>query len=154
MTITLYTDVRLSPVLYGDAPNWKWKLLENSNHNNFLLGCSTECRNYRGMLQIENGSSYQIQTTITFYSDVWLSPVIYQDAQNLDPKLWENWIDNNFIHGCSVESWIYRDAPNWKRKLVGNSNDNNFLLGCPIESSNISRRSKLRLEAMSKLKWQ
>ena len=35
---------------------------------------------------------------------------------------------------------------------VENSNDNNFLLGCPIESGNISRRSKLRLEALSKFK--
>ena len=154
MTITLYTDVRLSPVIYRDAPNWKRKLVENSNDNNFLLGCPTESRNisrcskckmearikfnrqrlftqisdrvllYIQMLQFENGSSYQIQTTITFYSDVWLSPVIYRDTQNLDPKLWENWIDNNFIQGC------------------------------PVESCNISRRSKLKTEAHRKFKRQ
>ena len=76
------------------------------------------------MLQIENGSSYQIQTTITFYSDVWMSPVIDRDAQNFDPKLWENWIDNNFLH----ES--------------------------PDESGNILRRSKLKTEARRKFKQQ
>ena len=65
-----------------------------------------------------------MQTIITVNSDVQLSPV------------------------------IYRDTANWKRKFVGNSNDNNFLLGCPIELGNISRRSKLRLETLSKLKWQ
>ena len=68
--------------------------------------------------------SEQIQTKITFYSDVWLSPVIYRDAQNGIPKLWAN------------------------------SNDKNFLLGCLIESCNISRRSKLNTEALSQLKLQ
>ena len=44
-TITLYTDVRLSPIIYQDAPNWKQKLVENLNDDNFLQGCPTECRN-------------------------------------------------------------------------------------------------------------
>jgi len=79
---------------------------------------------YIEMLQIENGSSYQIQMTITFYLDVRLSPV------------------------------IYRDAPNWKRKLLWNSKDNNFLLECPIVSRNITRRSKLKTEDPSKFKRQ
>ena len=76
------------------------------------------------MLQIDNGSSQQIQTTITVYTDVRLSPLIYEDA------------------------------PNRKQKLVDNSNDNNFLLGCPIESRNILRRSKLKIEHSRKFKPQ
>jgi len=77
---------------------------------------------YVEMLEIEDRSSKQIPTTITFYSDVWLSPV------------------------------IYRDARNWLSKLWANLNDNKFLLGCLIESRNISRRSKLNTEALSKFK--
>ena len=66
---------------------------------------------YIETLEIENGTSKKSQTTITFYTDVPLSPIIYQDARN------------------------------WKQNLNGNSNDINFLLGYPIESHNISRRS-------------
>ena len=73
---------------------------------------------------IENGSSLEIQTVITFYSYVRLSLVVYQDAQNSEQRILEN------------------------------SNDNKFLLGCPIESRNISRCSKLKLEARSKCKPQ
>ena len=76
------------------------------------------------MLEIECWGSEQIQTTINFYSDVWLSPVIYRDARNLKPK------------------------------LVANSNDNNFSLESPIESRNISRRSKFKTEARSKFEQQ
>ena len=72
---------------------------------------------YIETLEIECWSTEQIQTTITFYSEVWLSPVIYRDAQILKPK------------------------------LVANSNDNNISLGSPIESRNISRRSKFKTEA-------
>jgi len=79
---------------------------------------------YIEMLEIEYRSSKQIQTTITVYSDVWLSPAIYPHARN----------------GIS--------------KLGANSNENNFLLGCPIESRNISKRSKLNTEALSKFKRQ
>ena len=79
---------------------------------------------YIEMLEIEYKSCEQILTTIIFYLDVWLSPVTYRDARNL------------------------------MLKLSANSNVNNFLLGCPIESGNISTRSKLRLEALSKLKRQ
>ena len=76
------------------------------------------------MLEIEYRRSEQIQTTITIYTDIWLSPV------------------------------IYRDARNWMLNLWANSNDNNFLLGCVIESHNISRRSKLNTEALIKFKRQ
>ena len=34
--------------------------------------------------------------------------------------------------------------------LYANSNDNNFLLGCLIESRNISRRSKVNVDAARK----
>ena len=71
------------------------------------------------MLVIENGSSLEIQTIITFYSDARLSPVVYRDAQNLE------------------------------QMLLANSNDNNLLLGCSIESRNILRCLKLKTEARS-----
>ena len=34
-TIKFYLDVRLSPVIYRDAQNWKHKLAANANHKNF-----------------------------------------------------------------------------------------------------------------------
>ena len=138
-TITFYSDVWLSPVIYRDARNGMLKLWGFSNDNNFLLGSLIESRHisrrsklnvgalsqfkrqqlftrmsdwvpwYIEMLEIECWSTEQIQTTITFYSEVWLSPV------------------------------IYRGARNWLLKLWPNSNDDNFLLGCLIESRNISR---------------
>ena len=73
---------------------------------------------------MECQSSEQIQMTITFYSDVRVSPI------------------------------IYRDAPNLKQKLISKSNDNNYFLEYPIEARNISRRSKLNTEVLSKLKQQ
>jgi len=76
------------------------------------------------MLDIKNRSSEQIQMIITFYFDVQLCPIVDQDEQNSEQKVWAK------------------------------SNDNNFLLGCPIESRNISRRSKLKMEARSKCKPQ
>ena len=153
-TITFYSDVWYSLVIYRDARNWMLKLWANSNDNNFLLGCLIEsCHisrcsklnvealskfrrqylftrmsdwvpSYNETLEIECWSSEPIQTTITFYSDVRLSPV------------------------------IYRHARNWMLMLWGNTNDNNFFLGCPIESRNISRPSKLNVEALRKFKQQ
>jgi len=76
------------------------------------------------MLKIENRRSKQIQTTITLDSDVQLIYLIIYDGQN------------------------------WIQKLSPNLNENNFLLGCPIESRNISRRSKLKTDALSKFKRQ
>ena len=123
-TITFYSDVWLSPVIYRDARTWMSKLWANSNDNNFLLGCPIEYRNIskRSKLNVEAMSKFKRQSL--FYSDVWLSPVI-----------------------C-------RDARNWRLKLRANLNDNNFLLGCLIESRNISRRSKLIIKALSKFKGQ
>jgi len=37
-TKTFHSDVWLSPVIYRAARNWKRKLRENENDNNFLLG--------------------------------------------------------------------------------------------------------------------
>ena len=79
---------------------------------------------YIATLKIKNGNSVQIQTAITFYSDVGLSHVICRDARNRIPKLWAN------------------------------SNDNNFLLRCAIESRNMSRHSELNTEVMSKFNRQ
>ena len=121
-TITFYSDVWLSPVIYLDARNWILNLYANSNDNNFLLGCPIEYRNIskRSKLNVEAMSKFKRQSL--FYSDVWLSPVICRDARNWRPKLWAN------------------------------SNDNNFLLGCLDESRNISRHLKLKTTALCKFK--
>ena len=79
---------------------------------------------YIETLEFQNGSSKQNQTTKTLYSDVRFCPVVYRDTRNSE------------------------------QKLRAKSNDNNFLLGCPIVSSIISRRLKLRIEALSKIKRQ
>jgi len=107
---------------------------------------------YIATFQIDNRSSYQIQTTITFYSDVRLSPVIYWDAPNWKWKFVANSNDNNFYSDVRLSTVIYRDAPNWEHKLWGISKDNNFILGCSIESRNISRFSKFKMDACSKFK--
>ena len=75
-------------------------------------------------LEFECWSSEPIQTTITFYSDVRLSDL------------------------------IYRDARNWMLNLWANSNDNNFLVGCLIEFRHISRRSKLNVDPLIQFKRQ
>jgi len=45
MIINFNSDIRLSPSIYQDAPNWKGKLIANSNNNKFELGCLIESRN-------------------------------------------------------------------------------------------------------------
>jgi len=59
---------------------------------------------------MNNGRSREIQMDITFYSDVWLRRIIYQDAKS------------------------------WTRKLSSNSNGHNIWLGCMCEAHDISRR--------------
>ena len=152
--VTFELDVRLSHLIIQDARNWIYKLSQNSNDNNFLLESSIEscCISRRTKLKtvtlskfkrqylftrmsnwvpsyiethkIENRNTEQFQTIITFYSDVWLIPKIYRDAQT------------------------------WKQTLWANSNDNNFWLGCPIELFNNLWQSKLNTEALTKFKWQ
>ena len=48
---------------------------------------------------------------------------------------------------------VYRDARNLEQKLWAKSKDNNFLHGCPIVSRCMSRPSKFRTEALSKIEW-
>ena len=155
MIINFHSDVRFSGIIYRDARNGIPKPWANSNDSNFLLGCLIESNKYIVMLEIECWSSEQIQTTITFHSVVWLSPVIYRVAWNWLSKLWANSDDNNFLLGCVwLSPVIYRVAQNGIPKICANSNDNNFLLGCLIESRNISTCSKWNTEALSKFKRQ
>ena len=56
------SDVRLSPVIYRDAQNWKQKLCANSNDNNFLLGSQIESRNIFETLVIENEARSKCKT--------------------------------------------------------------------------------------------
>ena len=142
MTINFCSDVRLSPVIYREDPNWKQMLWANSNDNNSLIGCPIESHNrsrrsklkaeacsilkpqYIEKLEIERRNSEQIQTIITFYLDARLRPI------------------------------IYRDTRNWKQKLWANSNDDNFSFRCLIEFLNILRRLKLKTEPLRKFKPQ
>ena len=152
-TINFYSDVWLSPVIYRDARNGLQKLWANSNDNNFLLGCRIESRNIsrRSKCNTEALSKFK---EITFYSDVWLSPVICRDARNGIPKLWANLMTITYYSDVWFSPVIYRNARNGIPNLWANSNDNNFLLGCPIESRIITKRSKLNVEALIKFKRQ
>ena len=92
---------------------------------------------YIATLEIECWSTEQIQTIITFYSDVWLSPVKYRGARNWLLKLWANSNNNNFLHGCLIESRnmsrrsIYYAA---ESNLRVKSNDHlNFSRACVVE---------------------
>ena len=123
-TITFYSDGWLSPVIYRDARNWMLMLWANSNDNNFLLGCLIQSRNISRHSKLNTEALNKFKRQSLFYSDVWLSPVIYQEDRN------------------------------WILKLWANSNDNNFLLGCLIESHHISRHSKLNAGALSQFKGQ
>ena len=63
-------------------------------------------------LKIENKSSEQIQTTITFYSDVQLSLVIYREARNRKQSSEQIQTTITFysdVRLCPVE---YRDSRN------------------------------------------
>ena len=44
-TITFYSNVRLSPVIYRAARNKKQKIRENSNGSKMFLGCPTKSHN-------------------------------------------------------------------------------------------------------------
>ena len=68
-------------------------------------------------LEIENGSSKKSQTTITFNSDVRLSPVIYETLvieSRSSEQIQTTLTFDSDVRLCSVG---YRDARNWKRKL-------------------------------------
>ena len=154
MTITFYSDVRLSPVIYRGAPNWKRKLVPNSNDNNFhlvvrlspviyqdarnwkhrhwansndknvLLGCLIESHHISRCSKLSTEAPSKFKWQYLFNSDIRLSSVIYQDPRN------------------------------WKQRHWANSKYNNVFLGCLIESRKISRRSKMKVEAMRKFKRQ
>jgi len=112
MAITFHSDVWFTCIIYRDHWNWPRKLLATSNGHNFLLECmivahdisrrsklnngssreiqmaklftrmSDSRASYIETLEIDHGSSRQIQTAINFDSNVWSTPMIYRDAQN------------------------------------------------------------------------
>ena len=63
---------------------------------------------------MENRSTVQILTTISFGLDVRLSPVINRDARNLKRKLVANAYRNNFNSDVRLIPVIYQDAGNGK----------------------------------------
>jgi len=121
MVITFHSDVRFRRIIYRDARNWTAKLLANSNGNNFWLGCMIDAHDISRRSKMNNGSSREIQTVITFHSDVWFRCI------------------------------INRDSRNWTRKLSTNSNGHNFWVGCMIDPHDILRCSKLNNRCSRKI---
>ena len=113
MAITFHSDVRFTHIRYRDPRNWTWKLLANSKNHNFWLECMIGADYILRHSKLNNRSSGEIQTAITFLSDIRFTCI------------------------------IYRDPENWVGKLSSNSNGNNFLVECMIDTHDISRRSKL-----------
>ena len=72
-------------------------------------------------------------TTITFHSEVRLSPIIYRDAQNLKPKLAANANDNNISLGSPIESRWKEGGDDDERGGIGISDcDNDLSLSVPL----------------------
>ena len=106
------------------------------------------------MLKIKNAISQQIQTAITFYLDVRLSPIIYRDIEIKNELSEESQTAITFYSDVQLSPFIYLKNQNIKWKTLTNSNGSNFLLGSLTKYCNISRCSKFKIEAPSKLKWQ
>ena len=82
MVVTFHSDVRFKRIIYRDTRNWTWKLLENSNDNNFWLGCMIEAHDISRRSKLNNGSYREIEMAITFHSVFRIRSLIFRDAQN------------------------------------------------------------------------
>ena len=149
MTITFYSEVWLSLVVYRDAWNWKQKLRANSIDNKFFLRCSIESGNIsrHSKLNIEDLSKFKFKFSIESRNISRCSKLKMEACKKCKTIITIN-------SNVRLSPVLYRDTQNWKQRLWGNSNNNNFLLGCQIEAINNSRRSKLNTEALSKFKQQ
>ena len=121
MVITFHSDVLFKRIIYRAAQNWTRKLSANSNSHNFWLGCMIDAHDISRRLKMNNECSRQIQTVITFHSNVRFKRI------------------------------IYRDSRNWTWKLSTKSNDHNFWAGCMIDAHDISRCSKLNNKCSLKI---
>ena len=124
MAITFHSDVWFTCIIFQDPRNLTRRLSANSNGHKFWLECMIDANDISWRSKLDNWSSREIQIAITFHSDVWFTCI------------------------------IYRDLLNWPWKLSANSNGHNFWLECMIESRNITRRSKLNVDALSKFERQ
>ena len=70
MVFTFQSDVHSRWIIYEDTRNWTWKLSEYSNGHNFWLGSMLEAHDISRRSKMNNISSREIQTVITFDSDV------------------------------------------------------------------------------------
>ena len=64
------------------------------------------------MFEIKNGRSEKIQSTITFYSDVWLTLVIYRDTQNQNYRSEQIQKTITFYSDVWLNPVIYQNARN------------------------------------------
>ena len=92
-----------------------------SNCHDWWFWCLTTAHNISRLLKLITKAPHKLNYH-NFWLDVWLWPIIYQDAKN------------------------------WTRKLLENSNYHNFWLEYLIVDHNISRLLKLISKAMSKFK--
>ena len=118
VVITFYSDVRLRCIICRDARHWKQKLSANSNDLNFWLRCMCEAHDISRCLEMNNGSSWEIQMVITFHSDLRLRRIIYRDARNWTRQLSAYSNGQNIRLGCMCEALIYLDARKWTMKTL------------------------------------
>jgi len=123
MVINFHLDVHFRLIIYRDSRNCRQKLSENWNSHHFWLGCMCEAHDISRRSKMNYGSSREIQMVRTFPSDL---------------RFWRI---------------TYRDCQNWRCKLSAYSNGHYFWLGCMCQAHDISRRSKMKTEALEKFKW-
>ena len=113
MVITFHSNVQFKRITYRDARNWTTKALENLSGHNYSNGCPIQGHNISRSSKLNNGSSREIQTVLTFHS------------------------------GVRFKRMTYRDARDWITESLENSSGHYFSHGRPIQGYDISRRSKL-----------
>ena len=113
MATTFESNVWSTPMIYRDAQNWIAEALEIFLWLKLFTRISDSRAPNIDTLEIEHGRSRQIETAISFDSNVWSTRMIYRDSQN------------------------------WTTEALRNSNDHNFWLVCMMDAHDITRRSKL-----------
>ena len=104
MVITFHSDVWFRHIIYRDARNWTRKLWSSLDDNNIWHGCTIEAHDISRHSKLNNEKSREIPMVITCHSDVRFRHIRYRDARNWTWKLWTSLENNNFGHGCTTEA--------------------------------------------------